>query len=73
MGQDFLKLTEEKLERYGMKMGPAVLLADFVKECKEKRLRPSSYKTRKDLDEMLEKYGIANKEITRIPQFTPRK
>ncbi|PKK61621.1 hypothetical protein RhiirC2_791539 [Rhizophagus irregularis] len=31
-GRDFLKLTEEKLERHGMKLGPASRLADFIKE-----------------------------------------
>ncbi|PKB95625.1 hypothetical protein RhiirA5_474234 [Rhizophagus irregularis] len=35
-GRDFLKLTEEKLERHKMKLGPASRLADFIKECKEK-------------------------------------
>src|SRR3954464_9132162 len=29
-GRDFLKLTEEKLERYGMKGGPATRLVDFI-------------------------------------------
>ncbi|GBC16435.2 hypothetical protein GLOIN_2v1790575 [Rhizophagus irregularis DAOM 181602=DAOM 197198] len=33
-GRDFLKLTEEKLERHGMKLGPASRLADFIKESK---------------------------------------
>ena len=38
-GRDFLKVTEEKLCSYRMVGGPASRLADFAKECKEKRLR----------------------------------
>src|SRR5205085_8363334 len=37
-GQDFLKLTEEKFRSYGMPGGPALRLADFAKECKDKKL-----------------------------------
>ncbi|RHZ69343.1 hypothetical protein Glove_284g6 [Diversispora epigaea] len=33
-GRDFLIITEQKLERYGMKGGPATRLADFAKEIK---------------------------------------
>src|SRR5215813_7316997 len=36
-GRDFLKVTEEKLRSYGMKGGPASRLAEFAKECKEKK------------------------------------
>src|SRR4051794_35675771 len=36
-GRDFLKVTEEKLRSYGMAGGPAMRLANFAKECKEKR------------------------------------
>ena len=51
--RDFLKLTGEKLERHGMKMGPASRLADFANECKESKKRLfSSYKTQKDLREV---------------------
>src|SRR6266542_2187590 len=58
-GRAFLELTEEKLMQDGMKRGPASNLADFAKECKEKKLRSfSSYKTKKELGEVLEKYGI---------------
>src|ERR1043165_5516241 len=70
-GRDFLKVTEEKLRSYGMAGGPATRLADFAKECKEKKLRAfSSYKS---LKEVLEKYGIKSSSITSIPQFTPGK
>ncbi|PKC63458.1 hypothetical protein RhiirA1_463717 [Rhizophagus irregularis] len=72
-GRDFLKLTEEKLERHGMKMGPASRLADFAKECKERKKRSfSSYKTLKDLKEVLAKYGIDGNGIGAIRQFPPK-
>src|SRR5436305_11860486 len=38
MGRDFLKMTDDKFERCGFEIGPASRLADFVKECKEKKL-----------------------------------
>src|SRR2546421_1053829 len=74
-GRAFLKLTEEKLLRhpYNLPGGPASNLADFAKECKDKKLSFSSYKTKKELGEVLEKYGIISGDITRIPQFIPRK
>ena len=72
VGQDFLKLTEEKFRSYGMPGGPALRLADFAKECKDKKLRSfSSYKTKKDLKEVLAKHGVQDGRITDIPQFTP--
>ncbi|CAG8770049.1 3089_t:CDS:2, partial [Funneliformis caledonium] len=44
----------------------------FAKELKEKMLRSfSSYKTKKELKEVLRKYGIVSEDITRIPQFKP--
>jgi hypothetical protein len=73
-GGDFFDLTQEELERHGMKLGPAKRLVKFAKECKDKKLRSfSSYKTKKELSEVLEKYGIVSGDITRIPQFIPRK
>ncbi|PKK59342.1 hypothetical protein RhiirC2_857384, partial [Rhizophagus irregularis] len=57
-GRDFLKATKQDFRDYGMKGGPASRLADFAKECKEKKKRAfSSYKTKKDLKEVLAKYG----------------
>jgi hypothetical protein len=71
-GGDFFDLTQEELERHGMKLGPAKRLVKFAKECKEKKLRSfSSYKTKKDLKEVLAKYGVQDGRITDIPQFTP--
>jgi hypothetical protein len=37
-GLDFLKVTEKKLRSYGMRGGPATRLANFAKECKEKKV-----------------------------------
>src|SRR5215475_9109181 len=55
-GRAFFKITKEELERHGMKLGPATILVDFAKECKEKKLRAfSSYKS---LKEVLTKYNI---------------
>ncbi|GES91993.1 hypothetical protein GLOIN_2v1709121 [Rhizophagus clarus] len=71
-GHAFLKVAEEKLRSYGMPGGPAIKLADFAKECKDKKLRSfSSYKTKKDLKEVLAKHGVEDGRITDIPQFTP--
>ncbi|PKK58612.1 hypothetical protein RhiirC2_325011 [Rhizophagus irregularis] len=70
-GRDFLKATKQDFRDYGMNGGPASRLADFAKECKEKKKRAfSSYRS---LEEVLEKYGIKSSSITSIPQFTPGK
>ncbi|RIA91009.1 hypothetical protein C1645_822583 [Glomus cerebriforme] len=75
-GRAFLKTTEEKLCSYGMPEESVSDLADFAKECKEKKLRSfSSYKTKKDLKEVLAKYGVKDvreltgKKISLNPQF----
>jgi hypothetical protein len=73
-GRAFLKITKEELRSYGMPGGPASDLADFAKELGKRKLKSfSSYKTLKELGEVLEKYGIVSGDITRIPQFIPRK
>ena len=73
-GCAFLKLTKDEFRSVSLGLGPAIKLADFAKECKEKKLRSFfSYKTKKDLSEVLSKYKIVSGDITRIPQFTPRK
>ena len=60
-GLDFLKLTEEKLERYGMKGGPATrLVRNYI-----------SYKTLDDLKEMLRRNKINREDILNINQFIP--
>src|SRR5581483_9329244 len=73
-GRAFLKITEEKLRSIGLGLGPASDLADFAKELGKRKLKSfSSYRSLKDLSEVLEKYGIVSGDITRIPQFIPRK
>jgi len=71
-GRAFINITKEELRDYGMKGGPAKNLADFAKECKDKKLRSfSSYKTKKELSEVLRKYGIDSNDIKKIPPFVP--
>ena len=66
-GGDLFDLTEERLRSVGLGLGPAMRLVKFAKECKEKKLRSfSSYKTKKDLSEVLRKYGIDSSEITKF-------
>lgn len=71
-GRAFLNTTKKDLRAYGIKGGPATQIGAFAKKCKENRLRAfSSYRTKKDLKEVLEKHGVDNGEITDIPQFIP--
>ena len=71
-GRDFLRKTEEKLMKDGLKSGPASRLADFAKELGKRKLRSySSYKTLKDLSDVLRKYGIDSNDIKKIPPFEP--
>ncbi len=50
--------------------GQENLELNFAKECKDKKLRSfSSYKTKKELSEVLRKYGINSNEITKILPF----
>ena len=49
--------------------GPASDLADFVKGLGKRKLR--SYKTQKDLREVLCKCGIDSNDIKKIPPFVP--
>ena len=72
-GLDFLKLTEEKLERYGMKGGPATRLVDFIEGLNQKLQNYSSLKTLDDLKKMLHKNKVNGEDITNIKQFTPGK
>jgi len=68
---DFLKLTEEKLERYSMKGGSATRLVNFIKGLSQKLQNYFSLKTLDDLKEMLRRNKINGKDITNIKQFTP--
>ena len=67
-GRDFLNMTKQDFRGYGMKGGPATRLADFAKECKEKKLKAfSSYRS---LKEVLKKYGIDSNGTDTIPLFS---
>jgi hypothetical protein len=70
-GRAFLRLTEEKLRSYGMKGGPATVLAEFAKELSKRKLR--SFSSYRSLKEVLKKYDIEDNRITAIPQFLPSK
>lgn len=51
-------------------------LVKFAKECKDKKLRAfSSYKTKKDLSDVLAKYGVDDNvwKISRCLNFKPTK
>ena len=50
-----------------MGFGPAKNLADFAKECKEKKLR--AFSTYRSLKEVLTKYGIGGNGTDTIPLF----
>jgi hypothetical protein len=55
-GRAFFKTSKEEFERYGMLGGPATVLADFAKECKEKKKRAfSSYRS---LEKVLENMAL---------------
>ena len=52
-GRAFLKTSREEFQSLGLGFGPVKNLADFAKECKEKKLRSfASYKTKKELSEI---------------------
>jgi len=71
-GLSFLDMTKEDFQSYGLKGGPATLLAKEVKVLKDNTKRAySSYRTLNDFKAVLAKYGIISGDITRIPQFTP--
>ncbi|SRR6266540_1267524 len=69
-GCSFLKLTEEKLEHYGIKEGPATVLVKFIKSLSQKLRNYSSFKTFDDLKEMLRRNKVNGEDITNIKQFT---
>src|SRR6266498_2625872 len=70
-GRSFFKLTEEKLERYGMKGGPATVLVEFIESLSQKLRNYSSLKTLDDLKKMLRRNKVNGEDITNIKQFTP--
>ena len=69
-GRAFLKTSREEFQSLGLGFGPAKNLADFAKDCKEKKLRAfSSYLS---LSEVLAEYGFDSDGIDSIPLFTPQ-
>ncbi|RHZ74994.1 hypothetical protein Glove_218g34 [Diversispora epigaea] len=71
-GREFFKMTKQDFIENGMMWGPATRLVDFIKEIKEKKLRAySSYKTQKDFEGVMRKFGIDGKNIKKIPSFSP--
>src|SRR6266487_22676 len=55
-GRAFLKTSREEFQSLGLGFGPAKNLADFAKDCKEKKLKAfSSYRS---LKEVLIRYGL---------------
>ena len=60
-GRSFLRLTEEKLERYGMKGGPATVLVEFIEGLSQKLRNYSLLKTLNVLKEMLCKNKVNEK------------
>ena len=70
-GKIFLDLTKKELQSCGMKLGPAKVIVELIKEIKErKRKTSSSYHS---LKEVLNKFGIEGNSIGNISQFTPGK
>src|SRR5205814_2300308 len=55
-GSNFLDMTKQDFQEYGMKGGPAMTLVKFAKDCKEKKLR--AFSTYRSLKEVLAKYDI---------------
>ena len=68
-GSNFLDMTEQKFRDCGLKIGPAVTLAKFAKDCKEKKLR--SFSSYLSLSEVLAEYGYDSDGIDSISLFSP--
>ncbi|RHZ76804.1 hypothetical protein Glove_192g30 [Diversispora epigaea] len=71
-GFDFLETTKEEFCNYGLKAGPAKRLTEFINNLKKQKIRNfSSYKTLKELKDILHKYKVNGEDITCIKQFNP--
>ncbi|CAG8751412.1 17009_t:CDS:2, partial [Gigaspora margarita] len=68
-GPELLKLTEEKLEDFGIPYGPAMRIVDFTQKFGRKLRAFSDFKTKDDQKSVLNKYGVA--EIYDLPPFKP--
>jgi hypothetical protein len=60
MGRDFFKISKEEFKHCGLEIGLAKKLADFTKNCKDKKLR---------LSKVLAKYSYNSDSIDSIPLF----
>ena len=70
-GLAFFELTEEKFHSIGLALGPATILAKFIKGLSQKLQNYFSLKTLNNLKEMLRRNKVNGKDITNIKQFTP--
>ena len=70
-GLAFLELIEEKFHSIGLALGPATILAKFIKGLSQKLQNYFSLKTLNDLKEMLRRNKVNGEDITNIKQFTP--
>ena|ERR1043166_432448 len=71
-GRAFLDFTKQDFRDSGLRYGQLWLLQVSLRK-EKKKLSFSSYKTQKDLKEVLAKHGIEDGRITDLPQFTPSK
>ncbi len=69
----FLDTTKEEFRSYGLKAGPATILAKFIKGLSQKLQNYSLLKTLDDLKEMLCRNKVNGEDITNIKQFTSGK
>jgi len=69
-GSNFLDMTEQKFRDCGLKIGPAMTLAKFAKDCKDKKLR--AFSTYRSLKEVLAEYNLVSEGTEVIPLFTPQ-
>jgi hypothetical protein len=68
-GRAFLNITKDGYLSWGLKEGPATVLVNFAKECKEQMKR--SFSSYKDLRSVFKKFGIDYNSLADIPQFSP--
>lgn len=68
-GSNFSNITQVDLRSAGLPLGPAKTLVEFIEKAKTKSY--SSYKTVKDLKDVLKEYGSIGTNVGDIPQFTP--
>src|SRR5205814_10574873 len=67
-GRAFLKMDKQDFRDSGFEIGTAVVLADFAKESKDKKLR--SFSSYLSLSEVLAEYGFDSDGIDSIPLFS---